>query len=191
MKKYMNAISLCALMWAGSAHAGFIGTNVNFEFHYTDGVGNHTTDSTSVSVTGSPATTNLDGITFTINESSDSAASIDFATTTLWADDIALTISYNNTVDEITYASVMSETPTLAGFDANSILLTNLIEYSKSTVDVSFSPTPLGSDVLVSDAQILQDQTTQSVPEPMSLYLMALGLIMLGMMVHQRRHAHI
>ncbi len=191
MKKYMNAISLCALMWAGSAHAGFIGTNVNFEFHYTDGVGNHTTDSTSVSVTGSPATTNLDGITFTINESSDSAASIDFATTTLWADDIALTISYNNTVDEITYASVMSETPTLAGFDANSILLTNLIEYSKSTVDVSFSPTPLGSDVLVSDAQILQDQTTQSVPEPMSLYLMALGLIMLGMMVHQRRHARI
>jgi len=191
MKKLTNAVSLCALMWAGSAHAGFIGTNVNFEFQYTNGSGTHTTDSTSVSVTGSPATTDLDGITFTINESSDSAASIDFTTTTLWADDIALTISYDNTVtsDEIIDASVMSETPTLAGFDANSISLTNLSEYSKSTVDVSFGL--LSSDLFVSDALIQQDQTTQKVPEPMSLDLMALGLIMLGMMVHQRRHVRI
>lgn len=179
-KKLIAAMCLCGLTWAGSASASFIGNDIKLQFD--DNSGSY---SSIVTVSSDPTNTllytgTLQGIGIDIFSSS---VEINIPNSLSGG---TLTISdVNQTMDPISGASLMGG-GTLS-FGEDFVQLAGVVS-GLSTIDVSFGTGTAPTLLNTSQLQILPPET---VPEPRSFNLMALGLIILGVTAYQRRLARV
>ena len=180
MSKYsMLAVCLCALTWAGTVQAGFLGNNLELQLLQTMINGDIHSETTSVSVNDPLGTsTTIGGIDVTIDD-----------TTVQLQGAVTLPTSLNvvdlyDSLNPITAATGIGSGSVSSGVDGNGhqyVLISDLNNDIKSSVDVSFA------SPLLETASFNLVALDATVPEPGAFNLMALGLTILGIMTYQRK----
>jgi len=163
-RKSIFAVCLCGLAWAGTAHAGFLGNNLELQW-----LQSSITHISTVNVDTNPKDTLLySGVTLSVSDNPDGSGTLGFTGGLSSPADLTI-VDINNTLDPITGVSSLGNAS--YGQDNNGhqyILISGLDGQlgNRNNVDVTFAST---------------------VPEPGAFNLMALGLTILGMTLYHRK----
>jgi len=166
-KKSMMAVCLCGLVWAGTAQAGFLGNNLELQWLQS---GLPSLSPTSVDVTTNPTPASIGGIDLSIGDQNGigQITLISGNVNPQFPADLSI-VDINDTLDPIVGVGGLGNLSFGQNNDGHQYILISGLSggIENQGIDVQFAST---------------------VPEPGAFDLVALGLMILGMTIYQRKH---